>query len=165
MNRLEMVVCEEKIIFNFLKIIIIICILCACQIPKSNENIKKSSLPKIKIGVDTLKPIFYVSENGTYKGIDAEIAKEACNRAGYKPKYVVINWSERDEYLQDNKVDCLWSGFIKNGREDSYLWTDTYMQSNLRVIVDKKCPDQSYTLLRDVEMLLYVQGQKWKNCF
>lgn len=58
MNRLEMVVCEEKIIFNFLKIIIIICILCACQTPKSNENIKKSSLPEIKIGVDTLKPFF-----------------------------------------------------------------------------------------------------------
>ena len=40
-------------------------------------------------------------------------------------------------------VDCIWSAFIKDGREDSYLWTETYMQSNLRILVDtKQDPDK-----------------------
>lgn len=39
-------------------------------------------------------------------------------------------------------MDCLWSAFIKNGREDDYRWTDAYLQSDLRAIVDVKSPDQ-----------------------
>ena len=44
--------------------------------------------------------------------------------------------------LQNGTVDCLWSAFIKNGREDDYRWTDAYLQSDLRAIVDVKSPDQ-----------------------
>ena len=117
--------------------------LCACQKTEMPvENTADAELPELKIGVDILKPFFYIDENGDYAGIDAEIAREACIRAGFRPEFTVVSWSDRDDQLREGTVDCLWTAFIKNGRENFYLWTDTYLKSNLRAIVDTKSPDQ-----------------------
>lgn len=133
----------QKKLLSILLIFVFSCSLCACQ--KTDTKSKTSDnteLPELRIGVDTLKPFFYKDENGSYTGVDAEIAKEACRRAGYRPHFIEISWNSRDNYLESGNVDCLWTAFIKDGREDSYLWTDTYLQSNLRAIVDEHSPDQ-----------------------
>lgn len=120
-----------------------ICALAACHAgPLSGDAEPAPDLPELKIGVSTLDPFFYVDENGDYRGIDAEIATEACRRAGYRPVFVEVSWADRDEFLQNGSVDCLWNAFIKTGREDDYRWTDAYMQTNLRAIVGAQCPDQ-----------------------
>ena len=136
--------------------------LCACQQAETSakEDTSVSKLPELKIGVDILKPFFYVDENGNYAGIDAEIATEACRRAGYEPDFIEISWNQRDEALQNETVDCLWSAFIKDGREDNYLWTDTYLQSNLRAIVDEKSPDQDLKTLHGSTGMAVRAGSK-----
>lgn len=128
----------------FVLILSIICSLSACQKKQVTENKSKEKLPKIRIGVDMLKPFFYIDKNGDYKGIDAEIAKKACKLAGYQPQFIHISWSDRDEYLENGKVDCLWSAFCKDGREDKYLWTDTYLNSRLKAITEKGSPSKSF---------------------
>lgn len=112
-----------------------------CQQNKQTvEYSSDTKLPELKIGVKTLRPFFYMDENGDWDGIDEEIAVEACRRAGYSPNFIMINWDDKDQALEDGTVDCLWTAFIKNGKEDFYLWTDTYLQSNIRVItIDKDC--------------------------
>ena len=117
------------------------CVLCACRASEA-QTAAEPALPELKIGTDILEPFFYVNENGDYTGIDAEIATEACRRAGYTPKFVEIDWSGRDTYLNKGTVDCLWAAFIKNGREESYHWTETYLQSDLRMLVSVNDPDQ-----------------------
>ncbi len=122
----------------------IICGLSACQKRQVTESKTKEKLPEIRIGVDMLKPFFYIDKNGDYKGIDAEIAKKACKLAGYQPKFINISWSDRDEYLENGQVDCLWSAFCKDGREEKYLWTDTYLNSKLKAIVEERCPSKNF---------------------
>lgn len=135
--------------------------LCACQQTEApGKNTADADLPELNIGVDILKPFFYVDENGNYAGIDADIATEVCSRVGYQPNFVEIPWSDRDSYLQEGSVDCLWNAFIKDGREDSYLWTDTYLQSNLRAIVDSKSPDKDLDSLNDHVGMAVRAGSK-----
>ena len=119
--------------------------LCGCQ-SSSNSSAAESSnenLPELRIGVDLLKPYFYLDRNGEYQGIDAEIAKEACSRAGYKPVFVNLPWSERDAYLADGSIDCVWTAFVMDGREQDYLWTNPYLYSKEALIVDSRCPSDS----------------------
>lgn len=123
--------------------LLLVGLLCACQSAEQGEESAASDQPSLTIGVDMLKPFFYLDENGAYAGIDAEIATEVCRRAGYTPVFVNIPWSERDEYLEDGTVDCLWTAFIQNDREDAYLWTETYLDSQLAALVDERCPDKS----------------------
>lgn len=132
----------------------------ACQKSDKTDSKEEKNLPKIKIGVDILEPFFYVDENGGYTGIDAEIAKEACRRAGYEPEFVNIEWSDRDEYLENGDVDCLWSAFSKDGREDKYLWTESYMEDDLRVIVDSRSPSKTLEEYRGPGGIAVRSGSK-----
>lgn len=151
----------KKFFVSVLILLIGVCLLCACQSSDSQKKVEeKSALPELKIGVDTLKPYFFTDENGDYAGIDAEIAAEACNRAGYKPVFVEINWNNKDTCLKDGTVDCLWNAFAKNGREKLYRWTDTYLQSSLRIIVDTRSPDKDLNSIRGRSSVAVRSGSK-----
>ncbi len=126
--------------------LILTCTLCACRqsdTSKTAASSDSSALPELRIGVDILSPFFFKDENGSYAGIDADIARDACEKAGYQPVFVPISWNSKDDYLKDGSVDCLWNAFSEDGREDQYLWTEPYMESELAVLVDAQCPDQS----------------------
>ena len=89
-----------------------------CGVKKEKEA--DSELPKIVIGMDYFEPYSYQASDGEYKGIDVELAKEAFRRLGYRPKFENIVWEDKDELLADGTVDCLWSSYSMNGREDKY---------------------------------------------
>ena len=121
-------------------------IACAAPRPASRavpESSSSSDLPTIKIGVDLIDPYFYVARNGEYAGIDADIAREACKRAGLNPQFVKLSWSDRDEYLSNGKVDCLWCGFANNGRTDLYRWTIVYLETPVGMMVRADDPATS----------------------
>ena len=119
------------------------CALCACQGPSSESNDADEDLPEIKIGVDILEPFFYTGRNGNYVGIDADIMREACQRAGLKPVFVNVPWVERDERLADGSIDCLGSAFAMNSRENSYTWTESYLDTDLAIVVEDRSPSTS----------------------
>lgn len=98
---------------------------------------------QIKIGTSFLEPFFYIGTDGEYAGIDAEIAKEACSRAGLEPDFVQVRWGDRDDALADGTVDCIWSAFAINGRESEYLWTDGYLDTELALLVSEHSPTSS----------------------
>ena len=67
----------KKLVPAVLSVLTAAGILCACQQsapPDAQAGQGEQSLPVLKIGVDTLRPFFYIDENGNCAGIDAEIA-------------------------------------------------------------------------------------------
>lgn len=124
------------------------CLMIACSDQNTAEQsttkeADSKSLPELKIGVDILEPFCYVDENGEYAGIDIDIARKACEKAGYQPVFVEIPWDEKDTYLKDGKIDCLWGAFSIDGRENKYLWTDSYLESKLGAMVERRSPAKS----------------------
>lgn len=122
--------------------------LCSCQASpvstsQQNGTAGEENLSELKIGIDTLKPFMYVDKNGSYTGIDADTATEACKRAGFKPVFIEIPWADRDTYLENGTVDCLWTAFAIDGREDAYLCTDPYVNSKEAFLVEDRSPSQS----------------------
>ena len=114
--------------------------LLTCSIMLGGCGVKKeksadSELPEIVIGMDYFEPYSYQVSNGEYKGIDVELAKEAFQRLGYQPKFENIVWEDKDELLADGTIDCLWSSYSMNGREDKYQWAGPYLYSRQMVAV------------------------------
>ena len=107
-----------------------------CGIKK--EKTSDSELPEIVIGIDYFEPYSYQTSDGEYKGIDVELAKEAFQRLGYQPKFENIVWEDKDELLADGTIDCLWSSYSMNGREDKYQWAGPYLYSRQMVAVRKE---------------------------
>lgn len=140
---------------------ILVCLMGACGNAGTTETADaEEELPELKIGVDFLEPFFYKDENGDYAGIDVEIAEEACKRAGYDAVFVEIPWDEKDTYLEDGTVDCLWNAFSEDGREEKYLWTEPYLESDLAVMVDARCPDTELKTMRSFGGIAVRAGSK-----
>ena len=102
---------------------------------EKKEKTADSELPEIVIGVDYFEPYSYQTSDGEYKGIDVELAQEAFQRLGYQPKFENIVWEDKDELLADRTIDCLWSSYSMNGREDKYQWAGPYLYSRQMVAV------------------------------
>ena len=102
---------------------------------EKKEKAADSELSEIIIGTDSFEPYSYQTSDGEYKGIDVELAREAFQRMGYPPKCETIVWEDKDELLTDGTIDCLWSSYSMNGREDKYQWAGPYLYSRQMVVV------------------------------
>ena len=102
---------------------------------EKKEKAADSELPELVIGMDYFEPYSYQTSDGEYKGVDVELAEEALQRLGYQPKFENIVWEDKDELLADGTIDCLWSSYSMNGREDKYQWAGPYLYSHQMVVV------------------------------
>lgn len=109
---------------------------------------QKEELPKLFIGCDNYTPFSFLDQEGEADGVDVKLATEACARMGYEPVFLRIDWGEKDTWLKEGKIDCIWSCFPMNDREDAYLWVGPYMYSRQVVAVKS---DSEIEKLGDLE--------------
>lgn len=102
-----------------------------------DKDEQSTEMPELTIGIEFYEPFYYIDTDGKIKGIDAEIAEEACRRLGYKPRYKVVKWVEKNEDLKNGKVDAVWACFSMTDREDDYLWAGPYLYDRQIIMVPK----------------------------
>lgn len=124
----------KKGVLMYLAGIILLFSLCGCADRPQSEGEQKQ---RLVIGSDNYIPYNYRDEEGRYQGIDVELAKEVCDRISYEPVFRQIVWDQKDDYLREGQVDCLWGSFSMNGREEEYDWAGPYMYSRQMVVVRK----------------------------
>lgn len=134
---------RKKLFAALLLSVMIFSLLCSCQQKGDNKKEVSSQLPVIKVGCDDYPPFTYTDVNGNLTGIDVDLAKEAFSRLGYQPEFTIINWEDKKELLADGTIDCVWSSFTMDGREDEYKWAGPYMQSNQVIAVNEGSDIQS----------------------
>lgn len=117
----------------------------ASVVPRAGAD---ENLPTITVGCDTYSPFSYVDVDGNLTGIDIELANEAFSRMGYQPEFTLINWEEKKDLLHRGEIDCIWSSFTMDGREEEYQWAGPYMQSHQVVAVNV---DSDIQTLQDLE--------------
>ena len=110
--------------------------------------VSAGDLPVITVGCDDYPPFSYVDVDGNMTGIDVELAREAFGRMGYQAQFVIINWEEKKDLLRSGQIDCVWSSFTIDGREDQFNWAGPYMESHQVVAVR---PDSDIYTLADLE--------------
>ena len=83
-------------------------------------------------------PFGYQDDDGNYTGFDLDLAKEVCKRNNwtYVPQ-PIIDWNSKQMELDGGEIDCIWSEFTINGREDNYTWSEPYF-NNTKVIIVKE---------------------------
>lgn len=110
----------------------------------STEDTKnEEELQEIVVGCDEYEPYNYFDKNGNLAGIDADLAEEAFHRMGYETTYVLLKWTEKEEYLENGVIDCIWDAYSMNGEEDKYLWSEPYIYSEDVAVVNEDSPIQT----------------------
>ncbi len=155
-----------------------ICMLSGCAaLPEKEEQ----ELPQLRIGITNYAPYSYKDINGTYAGIDVELAREACARMGYEPVFREVNVASWDASLKWGEIDCLWTCLAMTERED-YQWAGPYLYTRrvVAVAADSMIQDlsdlngrtigvqagsTSEKLLSDPEHELYLLNPKRINAY
>ena len=122
------------------------------------DNIDKEGIPEegsgdpsftFKHGFDLdYPPYSYLQDDGSVGGFDVELAQAVCEYMGWGYEAVPFNWDAKDLELNAGSCDCIWSGFTKEGREDSYTWGITYSNNTQGILV---AADSGITKLSDLE--------------
>ena len=102
-------------------------------------------------------PFEYTDDNGEVTGFDLDLAQEVCDRNNWTlVKQQIIDWDTKEVELDSGAIDCIWSGFTMNEREDDYAWTDPYYNNSQVFVVKKDSGISSFEDLKgksiDVQM-------------
>lgn len=119
-----------------------------CGASGGSDSAQEDDLPILTVGCDDYAPFSYVDADGNMTGIDVELAQAAFHRMGYRAECVIINWEEKKTLLADGAIDCVWSSFTMDGREEEYQWAGPYMKSHQVVAVN---PDSDIETLADLQ--------------
>lgn len=91
---------------------------------------------KLKFGYDTeSEPFTYLDKNNQAAGFDFELANEVANKAGWTLNEIPVAWEDKENKLNDGTIDCFWSGFTIDGRENDYTWSEPYIKNKKVAIV------------------------------
>lgn len=94
-------------------------------------------------------PFAYQVDNGNYTGFDLELAKEVCDRNNWTfVPQPIINWESKQVEIDSGEIDCIWSEFTINGRENDYEWSKPYF-NNTQVFVVKN--DSNISSIADLK--------------
>ncbi|MCR5637640.1 MAG: transporter substrate-binding domain-containing protein [Lachnospiraceae bacterium] len=98
------------------------------------------------VGFDAeFPPYGYMADDGSYTGFDLELAEEVCKRNGWELDKKPINWDSKDMELESGLIDCIWNGFTMNGREDSYTFSEPYVDNSIVVVVSSSSDIKALT--------------------
>ena len=111
-----------------------------------------------RLALRIMTPMCMSIPQGDYAGIDIDIAREACKRAGTKPQFVDISWNDRDRLLKNGDIDCLWCDYSPNYREDDYYWTEPYLTLTVSVAAKKTSGITSLAHLDGSKTIAVIAG-------
>jgi len=132
-------------------VMILATVLGSCGNTKATTAAKSTGLNKegtLVVGFDAEYPPYgYMDEKGEYTGFDLELAEEACKLNGWTLVKTPINWDFKDDLINSGEIDVIWNGFTKNGREEEYEFTKSYVDNSQVIVVAK---DSGITKLSDL---------------
>lgn len=114
---------------------LIMCVVMAFSMTACSGK-KKETEKTFTVGFDAEYPPYgYMDESGEYVGFDLELAQAVCDMEGWKLVKKPIEWNSKDMELEARNIDCIWSGFTIDGREDDYTWSDPYVDNSQVIVV------------------------------
>ena len=128
----------------------------------SDEANQTNTEDNLIIGFNAQFPPFgYKDANGEYTGFDIELAKEVCKRNNWTLKLQpVIDWTSKKLELDSGEIDCIWSEFTIDGRENDYTWSEPYFKNTPYIIVksDSNINTNNATLNNTYNEIVEVDG-------
>ena len=126
----------KKYLAMFLTLVMGVSVLTGCG-GGSEAEAPAEDKTTFTVGFDAEYPPYgYRTEDGDYAGFDLDLAAEVCDRLGWELVKQPIDWNAKDMELNSGAIDCIWNGFTMNGREDSYLFSEPYVDNSIVYVVN-----------------------------
>lgn len=97
----------------------------------SKEDAASTDSKKVIVGLDnTFVPMGFLDENNKIVGFDVDLATEVFKRLDMDVEFQNIDWSMKEQSLENKNVDALWNGYtITEERKKKVDFTDPYFDN------------------------------------
>ncbi|MGX4685538.1 amino acid ABC transporter substrate-binding protein [Vagococcus sp. JNUCC 83] len=101
---------------------------------------------KVVIGLDdTFVPMGFRDESDNIVGFDIDLAKEVFKEYGIEPEFQSIDWSMKENELNNGTIDLIWNGYnITDERKEKVAFSEPYINSRQQLVVMKDSNISSY---------------------
>lgn len=105
---------------------------------------------RVIVGLDdTFVPMGFQDKSGKLVGFDIDLAKEVFKLYGIKVDFQPIDWSMKENELQNQTIDLIWNGYSKNAeRAKKVLFSDRYLKNDQVIVSLKKNHINSFSDLK-----------------
>lgn len=126
----------KKLIALMVTAVMVVGLMTGCGAKETVTEETGTDTKKFTVGFDAeFPPYGYMDENGDYTGFDLDLAQEVCNRNDWELVKQPIEWDAKDMELSSDSIDCIWSGFTMNGREEQYTFSVPYVDNSQVFVV------------------------------
>lgn len=95
-------------------------------------------------------PPYEFMENGTLKGIDADMIKAVCAKLGLTPKFEETPWKRGMTEVKEGKVDAIFSLYRNDEREGFLYFPEKGLSVEKNILVSKKGGDVKVAKMDDL---------------
>lgn len=129
-------------------------VLMVSMVACTDKEEERAEENKVIIGLDnTFVPMGFLDENNELTGFDVDLAKEAFKRMKYKAEFENIDWSMKEQSLENGNVDCLWNGYsITPERKEKVAFSKPYLDNKQIVVTMAKEPFKKLADLKGQEV-------------
>lgn len=106
---------------------------------KADAPKKAEPAKKIVIGLDdNFAPMGFRDKDNKIVGLDIDLAKEACKRAGLAAEFKPIDWGAKEAEIKSKRIDAIWNCFTVNPeRQKTYGLSKPYLNNAQMIVVRK----------------------------
>ena len=121
---------------------------------------------RVIIGLDdSFVPMGFRNKAGKIIGFDIDLAKAVFDQYGIDIDFQPIDWSMKENELQNQTIDLIWNGYSKNAeREEKVRFSDEYMKNEQVVVSLKKNQINSFSDMKG-KILGAQNGSSGYNSF
>lgn len=110
---------------------------------------------KLVIGVIEAEPLTY-EEDGEWAGFTVDLLEAFTEQIGVDAEFVEIDWSEKEQLLDDKEIDCVASALtLTDARREAMECSDGYL-NNQQIVVTKVNVARGYTSAEDCLRLSFA---------
>lgn len=121
---------------------------------------------RVIVGLDdSFVPMGFQNKAGEIVGFDVDLARAVFDQYSITVDFQPIDWSMKENELQNQTIDLIWNGYSKNAeREKKVLFSDEYMKNEQVVVSLKKNNIRSFTDMKG-KILGAQNGSSGYNSF
>ncbi len=111
------------------------------------------------IGVDSdYYPMCY-KKNGKLTGFEIEFITATFKNSKIKYKIKDINWQEKYDLLENNKIDLIWSGLVKTNERKAFTnFTKTYLLNKQVIVTHNASTIVNFSDLSNQKIGVYIKS-------
>ena len=95
-------------------------------------------------------PPYEFMDNGTLKGVDADMIKAVCAKLGLTPKFEEMPWKRAVAEVKDGKVDAIFSLYSNDERKGFLHFPEKGLSVEKNILVSKKGGDVKIAKMDDL---------------